>query len=129
MFLKVVYDGVMDKEESCCGSNKCCGSNPHGFLGKVMMLVMLVVFVFLAWHGYRGAKRVVNGTLRHQEYLRLNLAVDGCNKTSMYEFVDAKKGVKTQAPMRDVFIKCMEDKGYLEYRDLGKPVESEVTPS
>jgi hypothetical protein len=41
--------------------------------------------------------------------------------------MDTGKGVKTQAPMRDVFIKCMEDKGYLEYRDVGKAVESEIT--
>lgn len=87
---------------------------------------MIGVVAFLIWHGYRGAKRILNGSLRHQEYMRLNLAVDGCNKAAVRESVDSS-GVKTQEPIREVFIKCMEDKGYLEYRDLGKISEPRET--
>jgi hypothetical protein len=115
----------MDKKEDCCGEGRRnhCGDK-NGLVAKTVMLLMLLAMAFLVWHGYRGAKRLVNGYLRDKEYARLNLAVDGCNRAAMRETVGAS-GVKVQEPIREVFTQCMEDKGYLEYRPVKAPVLDE----
>ena len=115
----------MGKKENCREESvgRCFDGGCGVFLHKIMMVVMVGVMAFLVWHGYRGAKRLVNGYLRNKEYLRLNLAVDGCNRAALRETVEAD-GVKVQEPIREVFTQCMEDKGYLEYRSMVEPLIS-----
>ncbi len=71
-----------------------------------LLFVGAVVFS-VAFLGYKGFEARV----RLEEKRAVYSAIDGCYAISVYESVNVKTGVTTKAPMRDMYLQCLKDKG------------------
>lgn len=69
----------------------------------LVMAVIVLVGVILGFSSFGKYMELENKKALFQ-------AVDNCNQTSSFE--NTVGGVKTKAPIRDVFVKCMADKGF-----------------
>lgn len=70
------------------------------------MLVVSVIILIAVILGFSGYNRFLD--LENKK--TLFQAVDNCNAASSFES-QASGGAKAKAPIRDVFVKCMQDKG------------------
>ena len=81
--------------------------NNKNLIPAIIILIVALSAIVLAW------LKITDYMVFKEKELRIR-AVEGCMTSSTYEFEDTVNNITTIEPKKDIYEKCMKDKGYAD---------------